>query len=102
VSPRKAIKAADELANRLIGKRVGFRRYLEEICLRPANGGWVWLVRFEWHVTVGGETGIPDQFIVVVLMDGAAVQPKVRDGVFGDEAFGDRPGQAKQPQPNRH
>jgi hypothetical protein len=78
LSPRKALQSADALSNKLIGKKADYRRYLEGVCLKPMGDGWVWIVRFEW-LPEGASTGVPDDLIIVVLMNGTTIQPEVRD-----------------------
>jgi hypothetical protein len=80
VSARKALQAAERLADRLIGGRPGFKRSLEEgIRLKPTRYGWVWIVYFTWGPTDAMSTGIPHNLAVVILMDGTAVEPEIRD-----------------------
>ena len=76
VPPRAAIRSAGALADRLIGERSEYQRYLEGITLKPIEGGWVWVVRFDW-ISMRSASGIPDHLIVVIPMDGKPINPKV-------------------------
>ena len=78
VSPRKALAAADALAKELVGVQNHYRRYLEGITLKPIKNGWVWLVKFDW-IFDGSATGIPDNLIVVVTMDGKVIRPEIAE-----------------------
>jgi hypothetical protein len=105
LSPRKAIQSAERLAGRLIGERKDYRRQFERngICLKPIEGGWVWLVRFEWDWKEGTSTGIPNHLYVVVLMDGTAVSPEVHERNWPGELGGEnKDGDGGKKRPNAY
>jgi hypothetical protein len=76
LSARKAYKAADKVANQVVGQQEGFERSLTAITLKQVGLGWVWLVNFNWR-QANGDTSEPENALqFVVLMDGTVVQPE--------------------------
>ena len=77
ISPRRALSIAVREADRIKSPK-GFRRTLHGLALVPVRDKWLWEVSFIWEVEVGGSTGIPNNFDVLILMDGSVVKPIVR------------------------
>ena len=77
VSARKAMRLANALADKLEPDTDDFKRELESLALCAHDGKWYWRAEYEWHVIKGGSTGILPNLTIIVLMNGAVVQPKV-------------------------
>ena len=65
-------------------------RSVASVQLMPFGGKkWCWIICYEWHTRVGGESGTPLDFRVFVLMDGKVVQPvKVKEEPEEEELKG--------------
>lgn len=79
LSARKAIVIATKLKDKLVKDSVEFKWKLQRASLTPAvNDKWYWLVHFDAEFQ-GGSSGIPNHLRLVVLMDGTAVEPIVKN-----------------------
>jgi len=78
VSARTAMKLANGMKDTLVKDSEDFKWTLKATSLQPAgNGKWYWLVHYDAEFP--GSTGIPNHLRLVVLMDGTAIQPVVKD-----------------------
>lgn len=91
LSAGKAIRLANAMKNKLVKDAKDFKWHLVSATLendwsRDSDPGrkWWWSIRYEAHVRQGGETGIPNHLVVIVLMDGTVVQPEIRKDIFGN------------------
>jgi hypothetical protein len=82
---RKAIRLATALKDRLVKDSEAFKWHLVSAQLernwglKTDTGKWWWLINFEAHVRVGGQSGRPINLRVVVLMDGTVIEPTICD-----------------------
>jgi hypothetical protein len=77
---RKAMSLAQATLNATLKEPIdpSLKRSLAAVTLLQLRGKkWCWEVRYEWHTRVGGETGVPGDFRVFILMNGT-VAPIVR------------------------
>jgi hypothetical protein len=85
LSARKAIRLADALRDRFVKDSEVLKWHLVSAQLEhdwgtaTDTGKWWWLVNFEAHVRVGGESGVPNHLRVIVRMDGTVIEPKIKD-----------------------
>ncbi len=82
----KAIRLANVQKERLVKDSKRYKWYLEVVSLNhlgwlaensDLSEKWWWSVTYEAHQREGGSTGPPEQLIVIVLMDGTVIVPKV-------------------------
>jgi hypothetical protein len=79
LSARKAIVIATKLKDKLVKDSDDFTWKLQHASLTPADDDkWYWLVHFDAEFQ-GVSTGIPNHLRLVVLMDGTAIEPTVRN-----------------------
>ena len=84
VPARKAIRLANEFANRaLIGSPKEERKY-SELNLTPTGqkDKWLWIAVYRWYPIVGGTGPLPWAF-AIILMDGTVVKPEIIDDPQG-------------------
>ena len=82
ISARKAMKLAKATLDATLKEKIDpiLARNLVGVTLVPLDEKkWCWEVSYEWHRRVGGESGIPCDFRVFVLMNGTVVQPVKHD-----------------------
>lgn len=91
VPPGKAIRLANTLKNKLVKDSKNFKWHLMSATLdndwwsgAAPGRKWWWTIRYEAHVREGMSTGIPDHLVLVVLMDGTVIEPKVSNAAFGE------------------
>ncbi len=82
----KAVRLANVQKVRLVKDLKRYRWYLESVGLNhlgwlaedsDLSEKWWWCVTYEAHQREGGSTGPPEQLLVIVLMDGTVIVPKV-------------------------
>jgi hypothetical protein len=74
ISARRAIEIAEKEVAKVPAED-GLNRVVDAVALVPVRDRWIWRVSFVWKVKVGGSTGVPDHFYVLVLMDGSPIKP---------------------------
>jgi hypothetical protein len=80
LAARKAVSLADAMVRATVKEQGQARPQLERslvgVYLEPlGEKKWCWEVCYEWHVTIGAETGNSGDFSVFVLMNGTVVRP---------------------------
>ena len=89
LAPGKAIRLANVLREKLVKDSTGYKWHLMSATVSGLDLHWNvdtdlrekcwWCVKYEAHVREGGETGGVDSLIIIVLMDGTVIVPKVSD-----------------------
>jgi hypothetical protein len=84
LSPGKAVRLANALKDKFVKDSRDFKWHLISADLEndwwsgeDAGKKWWWSVKYEAHVRVGGESGIPNHLTLIVLMDGTVIEPKI-------------------------
>jgi hypothetical protein len=88
--PGRAIRLANGLKDKLVRDSKRYKWHLMSVTLdrlhpfvwddeKKMGDKWWWSIRYEAHVREGGETGEPDHLVIIVLMDGTVIVPKVTD-----------------------
>jgi hypothetical protein len=81
LSAREAIRLAETTLCAMSKREIDplLERSLVCVTLMPLmDKKWCWKVSYEWHARVGGETGTPYDFQVLVLMNGKVILPEKR------------------------
>lgn len=79
ISPRRALKEANDLIDSLVEPREGRKREMSAITLVALQSKkWYWRVEYDWRPTHGGSTGVLPHCYSVILMDGTVVEPQFR------------------------
>ena len=81
LSPRKAIKLANAVREKLVKDNDDWKWQLDSITLVPTNErheGWFWLVNYNQEFVKGDLIGVPPILVLAVLMDGTVPEPTVK------------------------
>jgi hypothetical protein len=80
LSAKKAIKLADAMKDSLVKDSKDRKWKLTSASLEPlGDGKWYWLVSYEAEFQGGMSTGIAPNLRLVILMDGMAIKPAIKD-----------------------
>jgi hypothetical protein len=85
LSARKALKLANEFADRALIAGPRRKREFSSLELTPArqNGKWLWIAVYEFSPNDGGSTGPIPIAYAIILMDGTVVKPEIIDDPNG-------------------